>query len=76
MRSVDFEGTVRSFAGSCPTVTFTIGQARVYVTSKTDFKKGACRDLSNGRDVDVEGMLMTDGRVRADKITLKNEEDD
>ena len=45
----------------------------VFALPGTDFVKGECGDLRNGTDVDIKGVLMSDGRVRADKVTLKGE---
>jgi hypothetical protein len=40
----------------------------VYTTASTQFQRGPCRDLANGRKVSVSGLVMPDGRVRADRI--------
>jgi hypothetical protein len=71
VKSIDLSGTVSALSGSCPALTFTIGASAVYTTPDTDFSKGKCSDMANGVDVDIKGMLMSDGRVRADKVTLK-----
>lgn len=59
-------------SGSCPTLTFVVDGRQVYTTGDTGFKKGNCRDLRNGMEVEVKGMLMSDGTVRAQRV----EEDD
>lgn len=71
VKSVEFDGTVRSLSGSCPAVTFTADSASVYATASTDFAKGKCKHLSNGDNVTVKGQLMSDLRVRADTIEFK-----
>jgi len=51
-------------------VTFVIDGLTVYSSSSTTYSKIKCDDLKNGRDIDVSGMLMSDGRVRADAISV------
>ena len=34
-------------------------------------RRESCGDLRNGTGVDIKGVLMSDGRVRAEKVTLK-----
>jgi hypothetical protein len=55
-------------SGECATATFELGGFVVYATQNTDFQRGPCRNLTNGRAVEVSGFLMSDGRVRADVI--------
>ena len=55
-------------SGECATATFELGGVVVYATQNTDYQRGPCRNLANGRDVEVSGFLMSDGRVRADVI--------
>jgi hypothetical protein len=43
----------------------------VFTLPGTDYRKGDCNDVRNGADVDVEGVEMSDGRVRADMVTIK-----
>jgi hypothetical protein len=52
-------------------VTFTLAGRTVWTSTATEFKKGPCRDLQDGIEVDVEGRRMSDGTVRADEIEFK-----
>jgi hypothetical protein len=57
--------------GVCPILAFSVDGRDVFTLPGTDFNKGECSDLKNGTEVDVTGVLMSDGLVRADKVTLK-----
>ena len=70
MSAIELNGRVASFTGSCPAVNFVIGVVTVYTSSSTNYSKIKCDDLKNGRDVNIDGMLMSDGRVRADVISV------
>ena len=48
----------------------------MYTLIGTDYKKGDCQDVRNRAEVEVEGVQMSDGRVRADKITIKKKAGD
>ena len=72
-RSIDLSGTVSSLIGVCPVIAFRVDDRTVYALPDTDFGKGECGDLRNGSDVDIKGVLMSDGRVRADKVTVKGD---
>lgn len=67
---IKIEGRVDAVSGSCPALTFRVDGQTVYTSSATEFKKGACKDIVNGREVTVEGREMSDGRVRGDKVEL------
>ena len=71
MKEVTLNGKLVSKSGSCPTVTFKIGGDVVYTTSVTKYERGECKDLLNDAKVDVHGMLMSDGRVRADRVRFE-----
>jgi hypothetical protein len=59
--------------GVCPILLFTVEGRDVFTLPGTDFSKGDCGDVRNGREVEVKGVLMSDGRVRAEKVTLKKD---
>jgi hypothetical protein len=69
---VDFDGTVSALSGACPVIVFRADGREVYALPGTTFNKGDCEDVRNGTDVAVKGVLMSDGRVRAEKITLRD----
>ena len=63
-------------SGSCPVVAFEVSGRTVYTSLKTDFDKGKCKDIKSGLEVEVKGMLMSDGRIRADKVSFDDKDDD
>jgi hypothetical protein len=67
---VDISGPISSVSGKCPAVAFDLEGMHVYTTADTQFAKGPCKDLKNDKKVRVEGWLMSDLRVRADKVTF------
>lgn len=72
MSEVTLLGEVRSIAGACPALTFTLQNRVVYTTEQTMFSKGPCRELQNNVEVEVRGMLMSDNRVRADRVRFED----
>jgi hypothetical protein len=68
---ITLEGTPSDVTGTCPSLTFQLRTFAVYTTADTEFRKGPCRDVARGDEIKVEGMLMSDGRVRADKVELR-----
>lgn len=66
---IDLEGTVRSLSGACPLLTFRVGDRTVRTTEDTRFRRTSCERLRDGDDVVIEGVEMSDGSVRADRIT-------
>ncbi len=71
VRAVKLSGAIESLSGTCPAVTFELQRQIVYTTTDTGFKKGPCKKLDSDSRLDVKGWLMTDGRVRADEVTLR-----
>jgi hypothetical protein len=61
---------VRDVSGSCPAIRFELQGRTVYTTSATEYDDGRCRDIERRERVQVTGMLMSDGRVRADEVEL------
>jgi len=70
VRPIDLSGRVSLLSGECPLFTFELDQMDVYTTTDTEFAKGPCRDLKDDKKVRVDGWLMSDLRVRADKVTF------
>jgi Domain of unknown function (DUF5666) len=68
VREVQFDGRVRDLSGSCPALTFTVGERSVYSSSSTSFRRISCGDIRVGTRIDVRGTEMSDGRIRADEI--------
>jgi Domain of unknown function (DUF5666) len=70
---VHLDGAASSVGGSCPNISFVVGGARVVADGSTDYKKGECRDVSNGRQVTVTGLQSGD-TVRATMIELQKDQ--
>jgi hypothetical protein len=74
VRVIELDGEARDVAGSCPNKTFTLDKRTVYTSAQTGYERGDCGDLRNRKDLDeVRGMLMSDGRVRADRIRFEKD---
>jgi hypothetical protein len=69
VRNIEASGSVRDLSGSCPNVTFVVDGLTVTASAGTNFR-GGCESLRNGVEVDVEGTLMSDGTVRAERIEI------
>ena len=67
---IELDGAPSQVTGSCPTITFQLRGFTVYTTEQTKFQGGRCRDVARADEVEVEGMRMSDGRVRADKVEI------
>ena len=64
------EGVVAGFT-ACPTPSFRIGTITVFTNAATRFEGGTCGTLSNGVEVEVQGMRQSDGRLLAQTIEIK-----
>ena len=71
MKEVTLKGNLTNATGTCPTLTFNVNDDLVYTTSLTKFERGECKDVSNDAKVEVRGTLMSDGRVRADRVKFE-----
>ena len=71
MRPITLEGTVSAPSGTCPTLRFTVDGRIVTTSTATEFSKGPCKDLRQGIEVEVRGMLMSDDSVRADRVRFE-----
>jgi hypothetical protein len=67
---VTLNGTVSNLTGSCPSVTFTVDDRRVYSDASTRFKED-CSAVADGGRVKVEGEESADGRVYATEVDTK-----
>ena len=55
-------------------ITFVMTTQTFYTTSSTAFKKGPCKDVKRGAEISVKGWEMSDGRIRADEITMGDDD--
>jgi hypothetical protein len=67
---IKVDGEVGELNGSCPEISFRLNGQTVYAHGGTKFKGGNCKSMGNGREVEVEGTLMSDGTIRADEIDI------
>ena len=76
VQAIRLDGEARDVSGTCPNKTFRLDGRTVYTTAQTVFERGGCGDLRNDADIDdLRGMLMSDGRVRADRIRFEKDDD-
>jgi hypothetical protein len=69
VRPIDLSGRISEVSGNCPAITFELRGRTVYTTGDTDFRKTACHKIDRGTELQVDGMEMSDGKVRADRVT-------
>jgi hypothetical protein len=62
---------VSSLRGPCPNLTFTVNGTSVYADASTEYREGNCTHVDEGRRVIVIGQRQSDGRVRAQRIDIK-----
>lgn len=62
-------GTVADLAGTCPVITFTVGDQDVATTATTEFARGECAKVVDGMQVEVQGLLDL-GVLTAAKVIL------
>ena len=67
-RKIEMKGRISSVAGACPTIAFILQNRSVYTTLETRFRERSCGRLGDGDEVELKGMLMSDGTVRADEV--------
>jgi hypothetical protein len=68
VEEVDVTGLIANLSGSCPSWRFDLLGRVVFTTSQTAYERGSCQIMKNGSEVRVQGWLMSDGTVRADRI--------
>jgi len=57
-------------SGSCPVLQFTLNGYLVKTSAATVFDKGPCRDVKNGREIRVVGVLADPKTVTANRVEL------
>lgn len=62
------QGTIATFSGTCPAVSFTIGSTTVVTTATTQFQDMGCSSLKVGSKVDVTGFQQANGTIRATRV--------
>ena len=69
-------GIVADLAGTCPTLTFTLGTLRVSTSGSTYFKDVTCAGVQNGVAVEVNGRPQADGTFVAMLVKQREDDDD
>lgn len=67
----EVQGVVADKAGTCPTITFTVGGIPVRANGVTEFEGTTCGTLKNGDFVKVEGQPLGNGTILAREVKLK-----
>jgi hypothetical protein len=67
---VTLEGAISALAGACPLVSFSVAGQNVTTSASTDYRHGACSDLSIGKQVTVRGIPQN-GSVTATRIDFR-----
>ena len=67
---VSVEGPMSKLTGSCPALTFTVGDRTVFTDEGTRFKDG-CAALTDGTTVKVDGEEAGSGRVYATSVDAR-----
>ena len=68
---IKISGKIGDVSGACPAISFQLRERLVYTSSETEFRKTTCSKIDRGTDLEVEGMEMSDARIRADRVTKK-----
>lgn len=63
-------GTVASLGGTCPSITFSVGQTNVSTTGDTTFVGGACTSMVDGTVVDVDGTAAANNTLGASRVLI------
>jgi hypothetical protein len=71
VRPAHLSGKANQVSGSCPAITFEMKDQTIYTTALTSFNKTSCDRIDKGTELEIKGMEMSDGRVRADEVTRK-----
>jgi hypothetical protein len=65
---IRIEGIVTALAGSCPTLSFTVGSERILTDARTAFERVTCATLRNGARVEVKGSRQADRSILAREV--------
>ena len=57
-------------------ITFAVDGYTVYADDSTDYRRGDCTHLRDRSAVEVRGQRYSDGRVRAERITVEDRRDE
>ena len=69
--TIQASGRIDDVSGSCPSVSFTLKGYSVRTSSATQYARGNCKDLRDGRDIVLTAQVESGARVLATKIEIK-----
>ncbi len=72
-KETEVTGSVGALAGSCPALQLTVAGVRFSTNTSTVFDQGGCASVSAGSNVEVNGVLQTDGSVVATRVHFEDE---
>jgi hypothetical protein len=67
---LEVRGAVAGLTGTCPALTFTLGERTVTTSANTQFKDMSCSRVQNGTRVEVEGRSGGNGTIVALEVEL------
>lgn len=68
----ELSGAVSARAGTCPTLTFTVGTTKVATSASTTFRDITCATLADATVVEVKGTRQADGSIVATRVSLED----
>ncbi len=63
-------GRVSNLSGTCPALTFTLGDTTVHTSSATVFEGGTCADVKEGAGAGAVGPKDASGAIIADRVKI------
>jgi hypothetical protein len=66
--NAEVSGVLAGRAGTCPSLTFSVGSTHVSTSGSTEFKDVTCSALKNGDRVEVKGSRQNDGTIAASRV--------
>jgi hypothetical protein len=69
---VEVRGAIQSVNGSCPGLTFFVGDRRIATNIDTRFERVTCTDLRSGIRVEAKGIAQADRSVLATRVKLED----
>jgi hypothetical protein len=70
---IEVRGTITELSGACPSWTFVLDGRVVFTTADTTYQRGSCQNIRNLAGIRVEGWVMSDTTIRADRIRYEDE---
>jgi hypothetical protein len=64
----ELKGAVSGLTGTCPSVSFTVGDTKVTASETTEFADVTCADIKDDMVLDVKGPRQPDGSIVAAKV--------